>query len=182
MTPAAAQARAARRRPSGKFEEDGMSLNQGGCLCGTIRYATKAAPVQVTVCHCRFCQRATGSAYLVEPIFRKTDFEIVAGTPSTYTQNSAGSGKRVTIDFCSVCGTKLFLGFERFPEFLGLFAGTFDDPNWFERAPKFTKHIFLDFAQTGTVIPPGLNTFGQHALLNDGTPVPAHVFSAPHII
>ena len=55
-----------------------MAINEGGCLCGTVRYATKDDPVRVTFCHCRFCQRATGSAYLVEPIFRATETD---GTP-----------------------------------------------------------------------------------------------------
>jgi len=106
-----------------------MSLNYGGCLCGAIRYATSADPVRVTYCHCKFCQRATGSAYMVEPIFLKPSLEIISGKPATYTLASQGSGKRVTINFCSTCGTKLFLAFERFPAALGVYAGTFDNPN-----------------------------------------------------
>src|SRR5712664_4654680 len=82
-----------------------MSWNQGGCLCGAVRYAASSAPVRVTYCHCKFCQRATGSAYLVEPIFQKTHFTIISGKPATYTQASEGSGRRVTINFCSTCGT-----------------------------------------------------------------------------
>ena len=46
-----------------------MSLvHHGGCLCGEVRYRTTAKPVRVTISHCTFCQRMTGSAYLVEPI------------------------------------------------------------------------------------------------------------------
>ncbi len=139
-------------------------------------------PIRVTYCHCRFCQRATGSAYLVEPIFQKDDFEIISGTPATYVQASKGSGKRVTINFCATCGTKLFLGFERFPAIFGLYAGTFDDPNWFERAPHMSRHIFLDSAQNGTVIPAGFDTFREHAMLNDGTPVEPVAFEQAHTI
>jgi len=159
-----------------------MSLNQGGCLCGAIRYATSSEPVRVTFCHCRFCQRATGSAYMVEPIFQKTSFEITSGTPATYTQASAGSGKRVTVNFCATCGTKLFLDLERFPEIFGVYGGTFDDPNWFERAPQSSRHIFLDSAQNGTVIPAGFSTFRQHAILHDGTPVDPVTFAQPRTI
>jgi hypothetical protein len=159
-----------------------MLLNQGGCLCGAIRYATSSEPVRVTYCHCKFCQRATGSAYLVEPIFEKTSFEITSGTPATYVHASEGSGKRVTLNFCRTCGTKLFLDFERFPEVVGVFGGTFDDPNWFERTPRISRHIFLGSAQHGTVIPSGFNTYREHAILKDGTPVEPVVFDGPHTI
>ena|ERR1700680_4218490 len=160
-----------------------MRLNQGGCLCGAIRYETNSRPVHVTYCHCKFCQRATGSAYLVEPIFQRTSFEITSGKPATYTQTSEGSRKRVTINFCSTCGTKLFLDFERFPEIFGVFGGTFDNPNWFERTPRMSGHIFfLGVAQIGTVIPAGFSTFHEHAMLKDGTPVEPVIFEAPRTI
>jgi hypothetical protein len=86
-----------------------MSVKQGGCLCGAIRYMASAQPIRVTYCHCKFCQRATGSAYMVEPIFEKKSFEIISGKPATYAQTSEGSGKQVTINFCAACGTKLYL-------------------------------------------------------------------------
>jgi hypothetical protein len=163
-------------------EEAGMSLNQGGCLCGAVRYAASSEPVRVTYCHCKFCQRATGSAYMVEPIFRKADLEIISGQPARYSQASEGSGKRVTVNFCAICGTKLYLDLERFPEIFGVYGGTFDEPNWFERTPQMSKHIFLDVAQNGTVIPAGFSTFRQHAMLNDGTPVEPITFGQPHTI
>ena len=159
-----------------------MSLNHGGCLCGALRYATASNPLRVTYCHCRFCQQATGSAYMVEPIFEKTKLEIASGTPATYTLASKGSGKRVTINFCATCGTKLFLAFERFPDIYGVYAGTFDDPNWFERTPRMSRHIFLDSAQQGTIIPPGVRAYREHTMLNDGTPVESVTFDQPHAI
>ena len=153
-----------------------------GCLCGAIRYATSAEPIRVMYCHCRFCQRATGSAYLVEPIFDKPSFEITSGRPTTYTLASAGSGKRITINFCPTCSTKLFLDLERFPAIIGVYGGTFDDPNWFDRSPQKTRHIFLDSAQTGTVIPAGFRTFREHMMLNDGTSAAPMVFEENHLI
>jgi hypothetical protein len=168
------------RAHSKQAQGEKMPFHHGGCLCGTIRYATTAAPTHVTVCHCKFCQRATGSAYMVEPIFARDALEITAGTPSTYIHISEGSGKRVAIHFCAGCGTKLFLAFERFPEVVGVYAGTFDDPNWFDRSAATSRHIFLSFAQRGTVIPAGFKTYGNHAMRNDGTAESPVVFEQPH--
>src|ERR1700730_13605713 len=43
-----------------------MSMAQkisGGCACGAIHYECNADPVVMLNCHCRDCQRASGSAY-----------------------------------------------------------------------------------------------------------------------
>jgi len=59
-------------------------VHEGGCLCGDIRYRTTAAePIRVTVCHCTFCQKLTGSAFLVEPIFRRKDVIFSGNAVST---------------------------------------------------------------------------------------------------
>jgi len=159
-----------------------MTMHEGGCLCRNVRYATLAEPAWVTVCHCRFCQRATGSAYMVEPIFAKTDFTLLSGSPRVYELRSTGSGKVVRIHFCADCGTKLWLSFERFPDDVGVYAGTFDDPCWFAMAPQASEHIFLGVARNDTVIPAGFSTFVEHALSNDDTPQPATVFDRHHQI
>jgi len=160
----------------------GHSLHAGGCLCGAIRYTTDGAPLRVTYCHCRFCQRSTGSAYLIEPVFERQKLVLTRGTPATYEHVSEGSGKRLTINFCGTCGTKLFLEGERFPGFCNVFAGTFDDPNWFARTPENSRHIFVDYAQHGTVLPAGVKLFAQHAIRLDGTPLEPVVHDQPRTI
>lgn len=157
-----------------------MTRNEGGCLCGGVRYATLANPGRVTVCHCRFCQKATGSAYMVEPIFGNDDFVLLAGSPKTFDQVSKGSGKVVHVHFCGNCGTKLWLSFERFPDAVGVYAGTFDDPCWFPIEPSTSKHIFLGVARADTIIPSGLPTFVEHAVTNGGVTQETKVFEAHH--
>lgn len=159
-----------------------MSDHEGGCLCGAIRYRVTADPVRVTMCHCRFCQRGSGAAYIVEPIFNRSDLHVIEGTPSTYHHRSEGSGKTLSVNFCNACGTKVFLEFERFPDVCGVYAGTFDDPNWFPRTPDVARHIFLESAQRGVMIPAGMPTYQRHATLDDGTPATPEVFDEPHTI
>ncbi len=159
-----------------------MAVHEGGCLCGAVRYETLTDPLRVTICHCGFCQRATGSAYMVEPIFRLEDLRVTQGSPTVYQLRSTGSGKLVYIHFCATCGTKLYLSFERFTEACGVYAGTFDDPNWFSIRDDNARHIFIGAARHDTILPAGIATFHEHALQNDGTPAEPLVFDQPHQI
>ena len=159
-----------------------MSADEGRCLCGAIRYAVLSEPSHLTMCHCRFCQRATGGAYMVEPVFDEAEFSVIKGVAKVYEHSSEGSGKIVYVHFCENCGTKLYLSFERFPGSIGVYGGTFDNPNWHDHDPETSKQIFLAAAQNGTVIPPGVNTFEEHATTNDGTPIEPTVFSEAKIM
>jgi len=160
-------------------------VHAGRCLCGDVRYKTLAEPVRVTICHCRFCQRFTGSSYLVEPIFRKQDVVFEGATAKTYDHRSDSSGKRITLKFCGRCGTTLCLDLERFPDILGLCGGTFDDPDWFDESSAKCRHIFIRSARRGVVLPAGVELYEEHALRLDGTPtqpiVLAHALKATEV-
>src|SRR3954470_23324245 len=140
------------------------AFHEGGCLCRKVRYRTSAEPIQTMVCHCTFCQKLTGSAFLVEPIFLRNAVSFSGAAPRVYDHLSDGSHKRVSVNFCDTCGTTLYLALERFPSVLGVCGGTFDDPNWFDRGPANCRHIFTRSAQQGVVLPAGLSTFLEHAL------------------
>jgi len=152
-----------------------MTHETGRCLCGKVTYEVTTDPLWVTVCFCHFCQRSTGSQGLVEPIFDRPAFAITSGEPRCYTHDSTGSRKNVNVHFCGDCGTKTHLTFERWPDRLGVYAGTFENPGWFELSPSNTKYILLDSAVRGTLVPAGYKTFRQHAALPDGTPLEPEV-------
>ena len=156
-----------------------MATQHGRCLCGAVRFEASAQPVRVSFCHCRFCQRVTGAAYAVEPIFAQKDVTITRGRAKSYDHVSGGSGKVISTHFCPTCGSNLFYTFERFPEFIGIQAGTFDDPNWFDYSADNAKHIFLDDARRDKVIPAGLPCFRQHSQDNHGAPIDPMVYDRP---
>ena len=160
------------------------TVHEGGCLCGAVRYKTTGEPLRVTVCHCNFCQRVTGTAFNVLPAFRKVDVELSGAKPRTYDHQSDESNRRITLNFCGTCGTTLFLEPERFPDIFGLCGGTFDDPNWFDRSQGKCKHIFTRSEQEGVVLPPNIDIYEAHRVKLDGTPnqpvVFAHAVMARH--
>lgn len=119
---------------------------------------------------------------MVEPLFARPAHAVVHGLPATFSLPSGGSGKQIKISFCCNCGTKLFQEFERFPDIVGVYAGTFDQPGWFERTPTNTKYLFLEAAQEGAMVPAGFNTFHGSYTLNDGMPAVPTVYDAPHIV
>lgn len=153
-----------------------MSAAHGGCLCGQLRYEVANQPARITMCHCEFCQRATGGPYLLEPVFDAAHFSMIKGIPKIYKHTSEGSGKQVYVNFCDTCGTKVFRTFERFKAAIGLYGGTLDDRNWLDVRPDNSKHIFLDVAQNETVVPAHIPTFEEHAMHNDGSPVEPTIF------
>ena len=154
-----------------------MTDQPGGCLCGALRFHVTAAPLWVTACFCHFCQRATGGQGMVEPIFERSAFSVRTGRPRVYTHVSEGSGKEVHLHFCATCGGKTHLTFQRWPDRLGVYAGSFDDPGWFDFTPDNSKYIFLDSATRGTLVPAGFKTYRQHAATPEGAPLEPEVLS-----
>lgn len=157
-------------------------MQAGGCLCGQIRYEVGKEPTDVIICHCKFCQRATGSAYMVETLFSKSDVVTSAGEPRVYEHISEGSGKRIHVNFCENCGTKIFLTFERFPSIVGIYSGTFDDPDWFTRTPDNTQYFYLREAPNGTVLPAGYEVFDEHYWESEGVASTAQIFDTHTVV
>ncbi|MGH8742351.1 MAG: GFA family protein, partial [Burkholderiales bacterium] len=80
---------------------------EGGCVCGAVRYRVKAAPVRASICHCRNCQRRTGSAFGIGAYFKEQDVEILQGDLRTYEYRSDETGRWLRTQFCASCGSTL---------------------------------------------------------------------------
>jgi hypothetical protein len=133
-------------------------LHGGGCLCGSIRYRVRGEPRRTVVCHCTFCQRSTGSAFLTEAAFLKEQVEIEGGPITTYDHISDETGRRLTLQFCPKCGTKIGMELEWFPEIQMIFVGTLDDPHWL----KMERQIFARSAVRWMQYPPDAEVFQIH--------------------
>lgn len=99
----------------------------GGCLCGAVRYVCADAPIMAGTCHCRDCQRCTGSAFATLMIFRKGSVNFSGDALSTFTHQGE-SGKQVYRSFCRECGSAVAAEYDVTPDFTVIMAGTVDDP------------------------------------------------------
>lgn len=113
----------------------------GGCLCGAVRYEIDAEPSMAVCCHCRDCQRATGSAYFPALAVPAASLR-VSGEPRTHAV-VAESGNELTRAFCGLCGTTLWGSSSAMPAGRNVSAATLDDPSRFEPM----AHIFVASAQ-----------------------------------
>lgn len=157
-------------------------MQLGQCLCGALKFQVSTEPKDIISCHCNFCQRATGSAYLVETLFDKVNFKQIGGEPKVYQHKSEGSGKAIHIYFCDTCGTKTHMQFERFPDIVGVFSGTFEKTDWFQRTTKNSLHFFLSTAPKGTVLPAGVEVYDGHFWLSDGVSDTPQIFDEATIV
>jgi len=102
-----------------------MSKIEGHCLCGAVSYAAEAQPMATLICHCRNCQRQSGSAFSVNVVV-PTDSIVTQGTVKTFT-DAADSGNTVARQFCPTCGSPLFSRLSANPAITVIKAGTLDD-------------------------------------------------------
>jgi hypothetical protein len=98
----------------------------GGCLCGGVRFELDGEPAFSSNCHCRGCQRASGSAYMPLMGFPKDAVRVTGDVK--YFQRQADSGASESEGFCPECGARLFAYAEAYEDFLLVRAGSLDDP------------------------------------------------------
>ena len=99
----------------------------GGCSCGKIRYKLLDSPLIVHACHCRDCQRITGSAFVINLWIERKLVE-TTGAPKSY-RLAGGTGQHHDVFFCSNCGTYLWSFYHGAPgDALFVRAGTLDKP------------------------------------------------------
>ncbi len=114
---------------------------KGGCICGAIRYECNAEPMMSALCHCRQCQRSSGSAYNPLIVVPKDALRLT-GAPR-YRQYTADSGSTASDGFCPDCGAHVVGKTSGMPEVMAIRVASLDDPSGF----KPQMHIYAESAQ-----------------------------------
>ena len=131
---------------------------EGGCDCRAVRYRMESAPLFVHCCHCRWCQRETGSAFALNAMI-ESERVIDLGVESELIDTPSASGKGQRIARCPRCKIALwshYAGAGPFVKFVRV--GTLDQP---DRVPP-DIHIFTASKQPWVVIPPGMTAVAEY--------------------
>jgi len=110
----------------------------GGCTCGAVRYRMSAPPMFVHCCHCRWCQRESGSAFVLNALIEADRVALLRGSPELV-QTPSASGLGQKISRCAACRVALWSNYAGSGDAIRfLRVGTLDAP---ERFPP-DIHIF----------------------------------------
>ncbi len=131
----------------------------GGCTCGSVRYRLISRPLFVHCCHCTWCQRETGSAFVLNALIESDRVELLQGNPHiVMTPSNSGEGQKIFR--CPDCQTAVW---SHYATAVGdrmqfVRAGTLDAPG---RLPP-DIHIFTASKPDWLELPPGIPAVEQY--------------------
>ena len=130
---------------------------EGGCACGAVRYTLKSAPMFVHCCHCRDCQRQTGSAFVINALIETDRITPVKGEPQAIAVPT-DSGRPHRIFRCPSCQTAVWSEYGGVAKLRFVRIGTLDDPA--ALAPDV--HIYTRSKLPWVMLPPAVPAFSEY--------------------
>ncbi|WP_193165836.1 GFA family protein [Microbulbifer hainanensis] len=125
---------------------------EGGCDCQFVRYRMETNPIIVHCCHCRWCQRETGSSFALNAMIEADRINLLCGDVEIVdTPSASGNGQKVAR--CPRCRIAVWSNYSGAgPAVRFVKIGTLDDPDTLP--PDI--HIFTASKQPWVVIPDGV--------------------------
>lgn len=114
----------------------GVTTSAATCACGGLRATCTGAPRKVSLCHCRDCQRRTGTPFGLAAFFDREQVR-TEGCARIYVR-AADNGHTVQHHFCPSCGSTVFWYPSRMPGLVAVAVGAFADPGF----PPPTQQVF----------------------------------------
>ncbi|MCB1740945.1 MAG: GFA family protein [Gammaproteobacteria bacterium] len=128
------------------------NAHDGHCACGFVRYRMHGAPLFVHCCHCRWCQRESGSAFALNAMIESDRVELRSGEVARVALPSH-SGKGQTVLRCPRCQVALWSHYAGAGEAISFVrVGTLEAP---DRVPP-DIHIYTESKQPWVVLPDGV--------------------------
>lgn len=144
-------------------DEDAL---EGRCTCGAVRYRMTSRPLFVHCCHCRWCQRETGTAFALNAMIESDRVRLLAGAPEAV-ETPTKSGKGQKILRCPRCRIALWSHYAGAGEAVAFVrVGTLEEPD--RLAPDI--HIFTRSKQPWIALPPDVPAVEAYYDRNDYWP------------
>ena len=148
----------------------------GGCQCGAVRFRVDGDLGEASICHCRMCQKATGSFFGPYVSVQVAELSWTRGERKRFQ-----SSNKIHRGFCGDCGTPLT--FEHGGSQVSVAIGAFDDPASIRPTEQLDSPSRLPWFEDLAGLPthptdePSGEVSGEHRLLP--APGPRHRDLAP---
>jgi hypothetical protein len=70
---------------------------EGSCLCGSFKYEVELIPGKIFNCHCKFCRKAHGAAYVTVALAKASTLKIFNESGSLKEYKNAIGGYRAFV-------------------------------------------------------------------------------------
>jgi len=127
---------------------------EGGCACGQVRYRLLSAPLFVHCCHCKDCQRQTGSAFVLNALIETDRVERLSGDHALFAMPT-DSGRPHDVARCRGCGTAVWSHYGGLKVLTFVRVGTLDEP----AALPPDVHIYTRSKLPWIALPSGVPAF-----------------------
>lgn len=123
---------------------------EGGCDCRAIRYRLQTRPLFVHCCHCRWCQRESGSSFALNAMIEADRVSLLCGEPELVdTPSASGQGQKIAR--CPTCRIALWSHYAGAGPLVSFVrVGTLDEPD--HLPPDI--HIFTASKQPWVLLTP----------------------------
>jgi hypothetical protein len=143
---------------------------QGGCTCGLVRYRLKKKPITVNACHCRFCQRLSGSAFALNAMIETEYVEMIGKGEPELIHIPTDLSERTRAWRCPTCSVLLFNDHMLMNENIRFVrVGTLEEG---ERLPP-DAHYFVSRKHPWIVVPDNVPAFDTIPTNGGGPELPA---------
>ena len=130
---------------------------KGRCTCGAVAYELADRPLFTHCCHCRWCQRETGSAFVLNALIEAEKVTVTGGTEVIDTPSESGKGQLIhRCPTCKVALMSVYAGAGA--DFLFVRVGTLQDPD----ACPPDIHIFTESKQPWVTLSDGKPVCAQY--------------------
>ena len=130
---------------------------EGGCACRDVRFRMTSRPMVVHGCHCRWCQRETGSAFAQNAVIETDRVDLLNRAPERIVTPSQ-SGKGQVILRCPTCQVAVWSHYPGLGQKLAFVrVGTLDEPDLLP--PDI--HIYTASKQPWMILPEGVRSFAE---------------------